>query len=835
MLKSSLTGIFILCATISTFAQWPQSATINVPICTANLGQSNPSIVTDGNGGAIIAWQDDRNNALYVYAQHIDAWGKTKWRTNGIAIDSLQGSVALNPIVISDNQGGAFFVWSDTRNASAKDAVTGDTDIYMQHVDSTGAFTWVTINGNSNGLPVCKYSSEKSNLIAIPDGSGGMFVAWNDYRSCLGYKDSTWMINTGSTHFPHWVTYNKEVCEASIQNNAQPLLFLQHVTVNDSLWNSDTVGILSCDTTHKHPQISPQLIADGNGGLWLVWLDNQTQVLCQHYSSTGSLLLAPAGVQVCSSVAAKDSLIAVSDNHGGFIAAWADKRNYSNTGSDIYAQRMNAKGQMVWTAQGIAVVTANLDQFSPQIAADTAGGAYIVWQDRRNYYDPPNYFGIDLYGQHLNATDGSALWTNGGISIISAPQDQYQQTVLADGSNGVYVTWVDNRASGGSNENAYNNPHIYAKHLASDSTILWGGATGWPICTAQSSQDQTVMTLSNGSIMLAWRDLRNSNIGNELSDIYAQWLLPPGESVFTYTGNPINFNAVTLGNADTVAFNAQNSSIPSGVNITKLISSDPHFTPVVNSAAIAFGNTVPVGIEFEPDSNVIATYNGSIQVFNNLISTPDTILVSGKGTGPIFSVNSSSLNFGKVLLNTPSTDSFYVYNNGDQPLMLSSISTPSQSVFSVVGDASVLANGIAANDSALINVKFLPTTAQPYHDRVTLLSNAHPVSDTIGLFAQGVTSAVSETPNSFMFSLDQNYPNPFHSTTALRFTLPSPEKATLFVIDMLGRQVATVTEGVFAQGTHTAEFDGTNLPTGIYTCILQTGQTQITRKIMLVH
>jgi len=66
-------------------------------------------------------------------------------------------------------------------------------------------------------------------------------------------------------------------------------------------------------------------------------------------------------------------------------------------------------------------------------------------------------------------------------------------------------------------------------------------------------------------------------------------------------------------------------------------------------------------------------------------------------------------------------------------------------------------------------------------------------------------------------SLDQNYPNPFNPTTQITYQLPSSQKVTLQVYDMLGREVATlVNNQSMTAGSHTVNFDGNGLASGIY-------------------
>jgi hypothetical protein len=68
------------------------------------------------------------------------------------------------------------------------------------------------------------------------------------------------------------------------------------------------------------------------------------------------------------------------------------------------------------------------------------------------------------------------------------------------------------------------------------------------------------------------------------------------------------------------------------------------------------------------------------------------------------------------------------------------------------------------------------------------------------------------------FALQQNYPNPFNPSTTIVYDLPKPCHATLTVRDLLGREVATLVNGVQAAGRHAAVFGvgGRPIASGMY-------------------
>src|SRR6187551_2717774 len=113
MKKFVHSNMLLICLTmislqpLKCFAQWSSSSFSNTVVCAEDGGQGGGIIATDGNGGAIIAWGDDRNGGYSdVYAQHFNADGVIQWQANGIPICNASSYQFLRTI-ISDGAGGA--------------------------------------------------------------------------------------------------------------------------------------------------------------------------------------------------------------------------------------------------------------------------------------------------------------------------------------------------------------------------------------------------------------------------------------------------------------------------------------------------------------------------------------------------------------------------------------------------------------------------------------------------------------------------------------------------------------------------------------------------------
>ncbi len=78
----------------------------------------------------------------------------------------------------------------------------------------------------------------------------------------------------------------------------------------------------------------------------------------------------------------------------------------------------------------------------------------------------------------------------------------------------------------------------------------------------------------------------------------------------------------------------------------------------------------------------------------------------------------------------------------------------------------------------------------------------------------------------------QNSPNPFKSATAITYTLYQNTHITLNIYDINGRLVSALTNEILPEGKHEVIFNGTDLPAGIYLCVLKTSDGIQTKKII---
>lgn len=84
------------------------------------------------------------------------------------------------------------------------------------------------------------------------------------------------------------------------------------------------------------------------------------------------------------------------------------------------------------------------------------------------------------------------------------------------------------------------------------------------------------------------------------------------------------------------------------------------------------------------------------------------------------------------------------------------------------------------------------------------------------------------------YKLSQNYPNPFNPTTKISFELSASGFTTLKIYDMLGNEVATLVQNELTAGSHSVNFNASDLASGTYMYQLNVNGTRITNKMVLL-
>lgn len=106
-----------------------------------------------------------------------------------------------------------------------------------------------------------------------------------------------------------------------------------------------------------------------------------------------------------------------------------------------------------------------------------------------------------------------------------------------------------------------------------------------------------------------------------------------------------------------------------------------------------------------------------------------------------------------------------------------------------------------------------------------------------GMTAVQEEGASSGAPREF--ALELNYPNPFNSSTTIRYRIEEPGRVRLEIFDVQGKKVKTLADGYAGLGAYQVEWDGadargTPVATGVYLARLQKGTASLFHKMLLL-
>ncbi len=368
-------------------------------------------------------------------------------------------------------------------------------------------------------------------------------------------------------------------------------------------WTTNGIAVCSNTLTQKSVAITGSGI---DGSSIVAWEDNRAgnnDIYAQKIDSSGNVLWTLDGIAVCSKTTSQKNPKLISDNAGGAIVVWEDSVNFY---WDVYAQRISSSGALLWTANGVAVCAAPNIQINPKIDVDDLGGAIITWQDKRNNID------YDIYAQRLNST-GAVQWATNGVVVCNSIGTQNNARIEPDGSNGALISWVDKRVG--------TDYDIYAQRISSSGNAMWA-ANGVVVCSAAYNQSaQDMKYLGSNGFVIAWKDFRNGKF-----DIYIQQLNLSGVA-------QLSNNGVLLSNSSSIK-SINPNTISDGLGGSIIVWQDSTalgfdvYSQKLNSTGIIQWTAGGVAVSTATDDQVNATHvtdgsGGAIYAWEDRRNTND--------------------------------------------------------------------------------------------------------------------------------------------------------------------------------------------------------------------
>jgi hypothetical protein len=355
---------------------------------TSGVDEFLHDMVSDGFGGAYLAYEGGAWPDQNVYGQYVTSTGSLPWGNNLDLCINLE--VQKVPRVVSLGANGAVFCWIDQRYFNS--------DIYAQKISPAGNRIWTDA-----GQPICLAPADQTDPDMSVDAEQNVTFVWTDTRI-----DSNWniymqtILADGNAYFPI---------------NGAPA------------------------TQFDFQQEKPRILTDYAGGNYILWEDsrngasnvNNKDIYGNHLTSTG----VPSqwggweigGNAVSTALQAQSGIVMTDDFAQGAVAAWVDRRSSGKAPLDnIYTQRINEFGDAVMDParnlpEAFRLLSAYPNPFNPD----------VVLRYTLNHPGMVRLSVWDVMGRQIAVLkDG---WQRAGTSSITWDGD--------DRSSGVYIVRME--------------------------------------------------------------------------------------------------------------------------------------------------------------------------------------------------------------------------------------------------------------------------------------------------------------------------------------------------------------------------------------------------------
>ncbi|MBN1884360.1 MAG: hypothetical protein JW876_02400 [Candidatus Krumholzibacteriota bacterium] len=782
------------------------------PVSTDIYDQEQHVVVPDGAGGMIVVWAWYENEGGYLkhdlYAQRIDKRGNELWADGGVAVCDYTDEQGY-PCAVSDGAGGVIVAWYDLRGGSY-------TDIYAQRVRADGSVAWT-----ADGVALCTAARNQGYPAIAADGFGGAIVVWQDDRNATGWDVYAQRVRADGS--VAWTADGVALCTntsfqediaivgygpagaVAVWEDARPYtetdLYGQHVDSSGAVqWGADGYALVNAANNQYDPVLLPHGYDDY--GYFLVWADarsgSQTDIYAGRFSGVNCQWGTPNGLAVCAATGSQYYPEVAPCGQYDLVVWWRDNRGIDE---DLYAQRVDWFGNMLWTADGEAICARARNQYTAEAIETAAGEFLFVWADDRNLY-------ADLYAQKVDAA-GVPLWDAGGIPFVDDTYTRHSPLLAADGEGGTLVAWIDQR------DWQTQGMDIYALRL--DGFGVWG----YPAPAIAGVDD--VPDDQGGRVTLTWAASPLDRFPDETITHYSVWRSLTAPAAMALSGGnpaetplsaigpdfagtawrtaPIGAAAAAwewIGNVEAHRFEEYAMSAATLYDSTNANGGVHHFL-VAAHAADPF-----VWWDSEPDSGWSV---------DNLAPEPPVGLAGEQLHGP---------------------EALYVHwnPNAEEDLAGYRVYRGANAEFAP-GAGNMIAStpDTAATDDGW-------TWDAGFWYKVTAL-DVHGNESPVALLGPGNVTG-GETPPAPADFLARNYPNPFNPATTILFGIARPGRVRVGVYDTAGRLVRLLLDERRDAGRHEVAWDGRgddgrSAASGVYFCRLVAGPFEETRKMVLLR
>jgi len=737
--------------------------------------KDHPSVSIDSSGNFVVVWADKRSSPWDIYGQRFLNDG-TAQGNNFRINDDIGNYWQLWPTSSCDKNGNLIVSWVDQRNNT-------DRQIYAQRYSADG-----TALGNNFKVNTDITGTNHIRPDIAIDGNSNFIIAWEDNRN--GYFDvfAQRYLSDGSTLGDNFKinddTPNTRQCNPSISSdldgnftvcwednrNDYNDVYARQFSNNGTPVAGDF--LVNTDAIYNAKQENSVIAADEDGNFMICWEDHRFgfngEIFAQSYLNDGTAVGENFMVNDDEGSENQKYPSIALDGSENFIIVWADNRLEEDNG--IYAQRYSSDGAPLGNNFKVNDNTGDNYTSMPSVAANSDGSFVITWSDFRSGSC------YEIYAQ-LFSGDCIPLGSNFQVSYLSACMN-FGAVVVCKQNGDFIISWGDADEGGKDNVLFQNEEHdFYSKELLGEPDI-WAQqylSDGTPIgenfkvndaggFTFQMNPDMAVD--ADGNFTIAWEDNRNGTW-----EIYLQRYLSDG----TPLGS--NFKVEDAIYCDWAKEPSICMDEPGNFTVVWRDDRNNYFDIYCRQF---LNNGTPIANSFQVNTDSGTSYHShpriSIQDDGRFIVTWTD---DQNGTNDVYAQRYWSDGL-------PYSDNFQIPNT----------EVMDQSYQDVILKNNLIYNTWHDNKSGQTGYDIWANVME--WDSIVGIDN---------------NSASELSP---IVCLHQNYPNPFRSSTTIKFNLPEDANVKIEIFNHLAQKIKTVLNKPVPSGSFESEFTAGNLPNGIY-------------------
>ena len=362
-------------------------------------------VAPDGRGGALAWWTRD-GGRVTIRQLGADGSAQSVWPPKGVTFGSATGPVEI-AAVEADGSGGAWVVFS-------RPGTVGASELRVTWIQSNGAFG--PAYGEAGRMLTDRASGHPVPLVA-PDGQGGALVCWM-------------AVNPGG---------------------AAELRLLRLTTTGDAPgWPAEGVVVRATpELMAESGDGISRITADGSGGAYVAWVEwvagsvtVDRDVLLSHLTGDGRLAggWPLEGVKLAGTERQEEPSDLFGDGQGGVFLVW-------HVGwVDVRVQRVRADGTLAagaWREGGVSPVPSGTGGAPAVAAPDGEGGLYVTWEKRYATGEMDDRVGT-LELQRLTAAGEPAVgWPAEGQLLLRLQNRVIRRGIATGGPDQLVLVWSE--------------------------------------------------------------------------------------------------------------------------------------------------------------------------------------------------------------------------------------------------------------------------------------------------------------------------------------------------------------------------------------------------------